>query len=252
VNTPSRLAAALGISTLFVLSAVADDQAQHPAPAPQYAVRVELLVVDLSQAKALALLPALRDPAKIDGAVDQIMAAIDQKEATLVGYPILQAVDGEEASSSQILEKRYPTEFDPPVEIAKVLPVPPRMVNAPVAPGSPPETVPQTPLPPNPLHLVSLPTSFETRNIGLIVIVTPHVLSDGNWILLDIEPSSVILQRFEIFVTDITQPQFVTLGSPTKMAVRNGEHTLLAVHKIPGADNQVEVEIVQATATPIK
>jgi hypothetical protein len=61
---------------------------------PQWNVRVEVLMVAMPQERALALLPYLRDPAEIDGAVTEIMKDIDSKEAALTGYPVVETVDG--------------------------------------------------------------------------------------------------------------------------------------------------------------
>src|SRR4051812_42382917 len=72
----------------------------------EWNVRVEVLMVALPQDKALALLPDLRDPARIESAVAQIFAAIDRKEATLMGYPIVQTKDDERGVAETIIEKR--------------------------------------------------------------------------------------------------------------------------------------------------
>jgi len=45
---------------------------------PQWNVRVEVLMVAMPQEKALAILPDLRDSAKIDGAVTEILNAINR------------------------------------------------------------------------------------------------------------------------------------------------------------------------------
>jgi hypothetical protein len=232
-----QVVVAIGVCSLLGSSAFADDRpnqpAPTPAPAPQWNVRVELLVVDLPQAKALAMLPDLRDPNKIDGAVSQILTAIDQKEATLIGYPVIQAVDGERGVVAPIFEKRYPTEFESPSfpsDVAK--------------PGHTP--------PPSPLLNESFPTAFETRNTGLALEVTPHVLQGGNWISLDLNVHRTTLLGFDTYVFDVKQPRFITLSTNTNMAVRNGQRTLLAAHKMPEADNLFELDILQAWAEPIK
>jgi hypothetical protein len=209
-------------------SAFADSEPQHSVLDSHWNVRAELLVVDMPQAKALALLPDLRDPAKIDGAVTQIMAAIDHNDATLIGYPVVQALDGQSGAAEPISEKRYPTEFEPPLS------------------GTIAATEPAD------FRYVSWPTAFETRNTGLRFEVTPHVLQNGDWVFLQIDASRVILAGFDSYISKILQPKFVCLRTETTLAVPNGQRTLLAFHKIPEADNQIELSILQASATPIK
>jgi hypothetical protein len=208
--------------------AFADSEPRYSVLDSHWNVRAELLVVDMPQAKALALLPELRDSAKIDGAVTQIMAAIDHNEATLVGYPVVQAVDGQPGDAEPISEKRYPTEFEPPL-------------SGTIAASEPAD-----------FRYVSWPTAFETRNVGLRFEITPHVLQNGDWVFLQIDASRVILAGFDSYISKILQPKFVSLRTETTLAVPNGQRTLLAFHKMPEADNQFELDILQVTATPIK
>jgi hypothetical protein len=220
---------AIGVCVLAGWPVFAGSQPQPSVPDPHWNIRAELLIVDMPQAKALALLPALRGPAKIDGAVTQIMAAIDHSEATLIGYPVVQVVDGQAGNAEPISEKRYPTEFEPPLES-----------------GTGVNAVPLE------FRYVSWPTAFETRNTGLTFVVTPRVLQNGNWIFLNIVSSRVILMGFDSYITGIKQPKFVSLRTETTLAVQNGQRTLLAFHLIPETDSQVELSILQASATPIK
>ena len=83
---------------------------------PAWNVRVEMLMVAMPQEKALALLPDLRAPEKIETAMVAVFTALEHKEALLMGYPEVITVDGQRGTSETILEKRYPTEFNPPVE----------------------------------------------------------------------------------------------------------------------------------------
>jgi len=228
MKTPCFVAA-IGVCVLAGWTAFGDSRHQYSVLDSHWNVRAELLVVDMPQAKALALLPDLRDPARIDSAVTQIMAAIDQNEATLVGNPVVQAVDGQPGIAAPISEKRYPTEFEPPEYSSTVYNLEPAA-----------------------FHGVSWPTAFETRNTGLTFEVTPHVLQNGHWVFLEIDASRVVLAGFDDYITEVKQPKFVSLRTDTTLAVPNGQRTLLAFQKMPEAENQVELSILQASATPIK
>jgi len=79
MKTTLRFVAAFGILVLLGFNAFADDRGG------QWNVRVEMLMVDLPQDKALVLLPDLRDPGKIDSAVSEIIDAINDNQAKLIG-----------------------------------------------------------------------------------------------------------------------------------------------------------------------
>jgi hypothetical protein len=217
--------------------------AEKKAPKdPQWNVRVEVLMVALPEEKALALLPELRDSAKIEGAVTEIMAAIKRKEATLMGYPVVVTLDGERGVSETIFEKRYPTEFEPPTT---------------------PQTAGQTaPAPAGaPISEPAFPTAFEVRNVGVTLEVEPEVSAKGDWIRVDVVPQRVELLGFDTYdavktasglVVKADQPRFATSKTTTRLKLHNGESCLLAVHKLVQPENQIELFIIQASATPVK
>ena len=253
LSTRLRFVALIGASILVAGSAFADNSPQRPSSAPEakvtsqagpsatpaptptdhWNVRIEALMVDMSQDKALALLPDLRDPAKIDGAVTQILAAIDHKEAILTGFPLVQTLDGERGDSEAIQEQRYPTDFEPPSE--------PGVFGRPKPSPSPS------------LHNVAVPTAFETRSVGATLDVEPHVLQNGDWIRLsNIISRRVIFLGFDTLAANVTSPRFVNLSTSTSITLRNGQRRLIAVHKLPHVENQIELVILQAWAEPIK
>ena len=213
--------------------------ADNPHPA-QWNVRVEVMMVDIPQAKALALIPELRDPGKIDEAFAQVLAAIDHCQANLIGYPAVQTLDGERAVVETVIEKRYPTEFQPSAPLQ------------PPHPPSPPSLAPLPPPPPRPAPApeAAIPADFETRNAGVTLEVEPHVLQNGEWIRVSLIPQRVVFQGFDNFANKVVQPRFFTAKTTTTVAVHNGQRCLLAVHKLP--DSQFELFILQAWAAPVK
>lgn len=199
-------------------------------------------MVAMPQEKALALLPDLRDSAKIEAAVAQILKLIDLKEATLTGYPVVHTLDGERGVAESIIEKKYPTEFEPPTT--------PQNVGATAA------------LPPaNAVSDMAMPTAFEVRNLGVSLEVQAHVSAMGDWIRIDTVPQRTALLGFDAYdamktasgkIVKIDQPLFATTKTNASLKLRNGQRCLLAVHKLHQPEHQMEIFIIQAIATPMK
>jgi hypothetical protein len=202
-------------------------------------VTVSVLMVAMPQEKMLPMIPDLRDPKKIDGAVDQLLAAVQNKEAILIGYPIVVTVDGERTVSESIVEERYPTEFDPGMadSISNPHPSP-----TPAISGSD-RLINDSPV----------PTAFETRNAGVTLEAEPHVIDHGDSIRVDLVPQHVALLDFTTYRKfKIDQPLFSSAKDTTGLIVRNGQNTLIGIHLVTKPENYMEVHILQATATPIK
>ena len=196
-------------------------------------------MVAMPQEKALALLPDLRSPERIEAAVTEIFTAIEHKEAVLMGYPIVCTTSGQRSTSEAVLEKRYPTEFSPP-QIAGTF-----------ASGSTAASGEE--------HV--LPTAFESRNCGATLEVEPVVRPGGDWIDLNLVPQRVALMGFDGYeygqpltgkILKIEQPQFFTTKIITSTLIRNGQRTLLGVHKLLQPENHIEFFILQAVATPVR
>ena len=185
------------------------------------------MVVDLPQSKSLALLPELRDPLTIDAAVAKIFGAIQRKEASLVGYPVVHTYDGLRASTEACREERYPTEFEPP-QLPQIF-------------GGPPDWID-----------VICPTAFETRNVGVSLEVEPHIFENGNWIRLNLVPRRVMLLGYDNSVAGMRMPRFAKSETNTSVMIRNGQRFLVSFHKVPEAEENIELVIVQAWATPVK
>ncbi|SRR6266511_4548320 len=215
---------------------------KQAAKTAQWNVRVEVMMVAMTQDKAIALLPDLRAPDKIDGAVTQILSALERKEATLMGWPVAYTLDGVRCVIETILEKRYPTEFDLPLQQQHAA-TPRPDANSTAHSDSP------------------VSTAFETRNLGVTLEIEPNVLSNGEWIHIPLVAQRVALQGFDSYdavktqsggIVKMDQPQFYTTKTSTTVTLRNGQRSLLAIHKLPQPENQIEFFIVQASASPSK
>jgi hypothetical protein len=225
-----------------------DSYAQEKArmKAAKWSVEIDVQFVGLSQDLALPLLPRLMSskPDQVEAACKQVDAMIAQKQATLIGWPRIVALDGQRSVVESIVEQRYPTEFEPP----------PHLLPAP-NPSNPPSAAKNG-------NLISdsagEPTAFETRNVGTTLEVEATVLEDERTILLNLVPQHVSLRKFENFATGkdrdatpINQPIFTTSKITTAVKVTSGQRLLLSVYKHEGEPEQMQLMILHATATKI-
>ncbi len=189
----------------------------------------------MTQEKALAWLPALRDEDKIAGAVAEILDAVKKKEVALAGYPTVWARDGQKTTSETIDEKIYPTQFAPPDE---------------------PQTVGVAT---KPTLETAFPTAFEKRNVGVTLELEPVVLDGGKLIDLTCQMQHVYLRDWDAYeatrsrtgvVVTVKQPLFFTVKDSFSFALGNGCFALVGVHKVLVPENSIELFILHVTAVP--
>jgi hypothetical protein len=233
------------LSAHFAMAApeVPDPIPPEQRPPPAWTVRVEVLMIAMPQAMFLKQLPDLHNPARIDSAVDQLLAATQRKEAILTGYPMVNMVEGDRSVTEMILEKRFPTDLEPP----KV----------------PQNATAGTTVAPHSLLVdsdIALSASFETRNTGVTLEVEAEVQSGGESIMVNVVPQRVELLGFDAYdaarnaagnTMKIGQPQFLVSKTTTRVSVKNGQRTLIAVNPLPKPEDYVEVFVLQAVASPI-
>ena len=200
----------------------AGTQAANEAPAMN--VRVEVQMVSVPLAKALELLPNLRDAGSIDGAFSQIQKMIVQGEASLIAWPEVTTKRGQRAVTEDIVEVRYPTGLDP--------------ANKP-APEAPQSSEPQNGKPVD--QGLTAPSAFETRNLGATLEVEPVLSPDAQSIDVNLVPQHVGLLGFrnpfggkDAHGNDpgSAQPQFYTAKTTTNLTVQNGQRVLLASFRL--------------------
>lgn len=208
----------------------------------KWTVHVDVQMISLEQERALALLPELQsgDQKKFGAAWMKLQAMIKAKEAMLVGWPMVALMDGGRAVSETIVEKKYPTEFDPPQE--------------PQNSGAPQTAEAAS----KPLVESAVPLAFEVRNLGVTLEVQASVLDNGTRINLDLVPQRVELLEMEMnesvrskanVIVQVRQPLIATVKSNVSLTVRNGVRELLAVHKLTKPENHLELHFIHATAT---
>lgn len=202
-------------------------------------VCIDLQMVMLDEARALELLPHLQsvDQKEVDTAWDRLQSMIRKGEATLLAWPMVRTMDGARSTSETMLEKRYPTNFEPPQV---------------------PQTFGALPPTPGPIRadtVEGLPNAYETRNLGVTLEASPVVLGEGRQLYLDLQITRVDLIGFEDFgyaltahntVVPAPQPLFFTLKSTLELKLQNGQRQLVAVHKRVKPENSIELHLVRA------
>ena len=203
-------------------------------------VAVDVQMIALPVDSAMVFIPDLQsgDGVKVNAAVEQLQDLLKKKQAILLGWPRAIGVDGQRCTTEAIIEKRYPTEFDPPTE-AQTL-----------SSGSAPQ---------KPQGLV--PKAFETRNVGITIEVEPNVLNDEGDMLLNLTSNRVALWKFDRFECGTTkeghtvfveQPQFTSSKTMTDLKLHNGQCALLGLHPLAAPENYLEIVIVRAVATKMR
>ena len=175
--------------------------------------------------KALAALLGLRNDATADATTAALLDDLKRKEPglTLTGYPVVTVLEGQQGITETNTEKIYPTQF--------------------AKDGS--------------------PTSFEKRNVGpMLQVHATHVSEDGKWIQFEDTAARTELLGFDYYDAGpfkdgqgagrIGQPLFFVTKSSDALNLRNGQRMLLGVHKITRPEGQMELFILQATATPLR
>lgn len=193
-------------------------------------------MIVLPQKAALSLIEEFNDDTKSDAALAKAMKMVESGEAMLAANIDLQGRVGETLTSESLEEVRYPTEFDPPQLPADV----PKDKIAEVLKSWP---------------VVGItPVTFETRDTGAMLEVNATVVSGGTWIEASVVAQQVRLLRMDEFEAGklptgdhltIKQPQFATAKSVLKTFVRSGQWMLAGVHKLPGAENKLELFLLR-------
>jgi hypothetical protein len=193
-------------------------------------------MVAMPQEKLLPLLPALRDPAKIDQAVEQLLAAVQRKEAILTGYPSVITNDGSLGWAEASLDMEWPTHLhEPEWTIAQLTGM------------AKPKPEPRC--------------NFEMRCIGVTLEVKHSVGPDVKTILLEAACARVAFRGTEAFdaektpagkVIQIEQPRFSVAKTRSSIRIWSGDRVLFGVHRIPEPAGYMEVFVLQAEVMPLE
>jgi len=189
---------------------------------------------------ALTLVPLLKDDQTVDDACKRLQGMLARKEATFLGWPIIWVRPGSRSTSETVNEILCPVEFDPPQGLSRF--------------GSGGHTGPV-----RPEWGESVPTAFETRNIGATLEAEVVVADERKIITLTLIPTFsrfVSLQRFRKQPSPLgiegvmPQPEFLNCTAQTKIRLQDGRPALLNVFVLPEPEPHVELFIVRASVTP--
>jgi hypothetical protein len=233
---------------------------------PVRLVRAELLVVRLPEAAALELQPALRDAAQVVEAQKKLIGMIQKKQAELIDWPTITTISENRAVAENIHEVKYPIEFEGPFTVDEVVnPQVERVADA-KAPDAPaksgePGTAPSKEgKKPEPQLVGGVPTTFETRNVGVTLEIEPTVSEDGKTVTAQLAPQHVEMvgyRREKMEFNDrptvvVEQPVFQTRKVSTNVVFRSGEPQMLGFYKLKEpAAGKVEIFLVTLTVMEV-
>jgi hypothetical protein len=237
-------------------------QAEDAKPVQQivHLIRMENLIVRVPEVAALDLRPALIDPTQAKAAHAKLLKMIRSKEAELVDWPVLTTRSGNRAVSENIKEVRFPIEFAPPQTLTAPVAYGYVTFDAPTLPKPGVPTVGGTTEPPAGTSvqiqtLAGVPTTFETRNVGVTLEVEP-VVAQGNPDLIEMQ-GSVGRQTFAGFRRSMSEsagvkvsvetPEFEGTKISATTTAKSGVPTLIGFAKVPGKEGIIELSVLTAT-----
>jgi hypothetical protein len=229
---------------LILASSMGSPAQEVKPPTPQPDIRVEVQIVTLPQAKAIALVRDFKDPAKSTGAYAQLQEMLEKDTATLLGWPILTTKDGNRAVCEANDEFRFPTEFDSGgigfyfdrdgigMEPEK---------------GRLPKKI-------KGVDVRVTPTTFETRNLGVSLEVEPSLAVGGKISLDVLGVRHVRLKSIKKITVEtekhakviIEQPDFEDFHVTTNLNVSPGEHMLIGTFKATEPAGNLELFVLTA------
>jgi general secretion pathway protein D len=144
-----------------------------------------------------------------------LMRGLSQKKGVdLVVSPSTATRSGQQSTIEVIRELIYPEEYEPP-ELPNTITTPALVdfdTGEVIEVGQPP-LIPITP---------STPTSFTSKNVGVVLDVLPTVSADRNYIDIALKPSVTDFDGFINYGTPITQPAQTGIGF---IGALNGENS---------------------------
>jgi hypothetical protein len=208
-------------------------------------VCIDVLMVWLPEAKALSLLPALRDPQRIAAAQQRLLAMIAAKDAHFVDWPEVTTHTGKRAMSETVIEKRYPEAFE----------------NPPAAPRHPSVPLSEAERKADELSKlgVIVPTDFESKNLGTTLEVEPTLQPGNQSVVLQMRVEHTTFERMQDIPAGhnakgeprtVQQPVFRTLRVDSSFLLRDGERRLLHIAKPLEPAGRVYFFIVGASIIP--
>lgn len=235
----------------FTLTYPARAQKMVEVEEPMRLIRAELLVVRLPEAAAMELQPALQDAAQVAGAQKKLIGMIQKKQAELIDWPTVTTISGNRAVVENVHEVKYAIEFEGPFTVDEPVNPQAEKVATPTAPDTPAKGAKK-----GPEVMGGVPTTFETRNVGVTLEIEPNISEDGKTVSAQLAPQHVELvgyRKEKMEFNDrpavvVEQPVFQTRKVSTNVVFRSGEPQMLGFYKLKEpAAGKVEIFLVTIT-----
>jgi hypothetical protein len=244
--------------TLLVVLIGCSVVAQEPPPEEYvpWVVRADLLVVRLTEARALHARKTFANADTAKSAKDDLVQLVETGEAELVDWPILTTLSGNRAVTEHVREVRYPIEFARPQVVKSPGPVALHPSQTPTQTGLKSTDKRETASDVARV-LGGIPTTFETRETGVTLEYEAVVDSEGKMINIQLAPQHVMYlgdkattMKFEGKHTVIVeQPQFDTHRISTNLRLRNNASELISFRKLKEPAGMVELMVISVKAT---
>ena len=220
---------------------------------PERHVRFEVLIVRQPEARAVELMPLLRDPATATAAQTKIISVLG-KEAELVDWPIVTAEHNQQAVVENVHELRYAAGYDQPTVLVQIPETAgPDKVAAPTAPAQPAEQHFRVD---GELKLAGgSPTTFEMKKVGTTLELLPAFSAKGKQVGVQLSLThtsftgwrKIVMELSPTHKVTVEQPGFQVIKTETRMKITGGKPVLLSFNKVVESAGIFELAILTAT-----
>jgi hypothetical protein len=248
------------VVTSLLLIALPITRAEEAKPSEEaiLGIRADLLVARVPQGAAIELQKAFHESADTRKPAGDLLKLISTGKGELIDWPVLLTRSGNRAVAENIEEVRYPIEFQQP---QVVVPAPVPLDRAEVAEPTAPNPAEGSKNPPKdkkaPDALVVLggvPTTFETRNVGVTLEMEP-VIADRNTVDAQFSAQHTAVlgyrkHRIEVegkYAVVVEKPNFETQKVSTNFAFTSGRPHLLSFKKSEISKGSVELMVLTVT-----
>ncbi len=236
---------------LTLLLFVAVTFASALEPEEEWRIHVEMHVVVMPEKEAFALLPEMRDEAKMPTAWEKVQKLMDAGTAKILAVPGGVSADNEQIVAREGEDVKYPSEFEAPYILETKEGAKKAQIPATAGKGEAKQ--------PPPVGFA--PTLFETRFTGIKLEADVSTNDPGTLLELTVEASHTRLLSWEEFETarlsngekvSVKQPKFGEMFQKCHLVLKSGERTLLGIHRVPGKPGEMELFLLRAWTTRVK
>jgi hypothetical protein len=227
---------------IFLAAASGVTQGTDAPGVADWKIHLEFHAVTLPEKQAYALLPDLRDEAKMPDAWAKLEALIASGGARIAANQNANAVNNEEVTLSTGEEIRYPADFNPAKFVEKR------------------EAAPKKPNKAKNSGVAVPVDHFEARRVGITLVSHLRVSDDGKRLIVSSKAEHCWLLSWDEFEVGrfannekilIKQPRFTSAKIENTFGIFSGERVLLSSHAVPGGE-ETELLLLRVWTTPRK